>query len=91
MGAALKSRSRTPLWVLTVYLCLYCGALPWLNQAAGLAAGAAAAVCFLCYKSMALRQFGGFTGDLAGWFLQVCELVMLAAIVVTERVCAIWF
>ena len=90
MGAALKARSKSPQWVLVVYLCLYAGALPWLNQAAGLAAGAAAAVCFLYYKSMALRQFGGFTGDLAGWFLQVTELVMLAAVVVTERVCAIW-
>ena len=91
MGAALKARSKSPQWVLVVYLCLYAGTLPWLNQAAGLAAGLAAAVCFLCYKSMALRQFGGFTGDLAGWFLQVTELVMLAAVVVTERVCAIWF
>ena len=91
MGAALKARNRTPQWVLFLYLFLYFSAIPWLNQAAGLAAGAAAAVFFQYYKSMALRQFGGFTGDLAGWFLQVTELVMLAAIVVTERVCAIWF
>ena len=91
MGAALKARNRTPQWVLFLYLFLYFSAIPWLNQTAGLAAGAAAAVFFQYYKSMALRQFGGFTGDLAGWFLQVTELVMLAAIVVTERVCAIWF
>lgn len=91
MGAALKARSKSPQWVLAIYLCLYFAAVTWLNQAAGLAAAACAAVFFLYYKSMALRQFGGFTGDLAGWFLQVCELVMLAAVVLTEKVCALWF
>ena len=45
---------------------------------------------WLVYKRMAVRQFGGFTGDLAGWFLQVCELVMLAAVVAAERMCALW-
>ena len=57
----------------------------------GLAALTAAAVFYCVYRSVALSQFGGFTGDLAGWFLQVCELVILAAVVLTERVCAIWF
>ncbi len=91
MGSALKAGSRLPRWVLPAWLCLYCAALPWLNRAAGLAAMVCAVGFWLVYKRMALRQFGGFTGDLAGWFLQVTELVMLAAIVVTERVCAIWF
>lgn len=45
---------------------------------------------YFFYKRLALRQFGGFTGDLAGWFLQVCELVILAAVVVTERLVALW-
>ena len=27
------------------------------------------------------KQFGGVTGDLAGWFLQVTELVLTAVIV----------
>ena len=38
-----------------------------------------------------MKQFGGFTGDLAGWFLQICELAMLAAAALAERVAAIWF
>lgn len=32
------------------------------------------------YKRVAVRQFGGITGDLAGWFLQKTELYMLAAL-----------
>lgn len=42
----------------------------------------AAALCLLYYRHMAYRQFGGVTGDLAGWFLQVTELVLTAVIVI---------
>lgn len=48
-------------------------------------AGALCAVSSLCalaaYRRMALRAFGGVTGDLAGWFLQWTELAMLAVLV----------
>lgn len=39
------------------------------------------ALCFFAYQRMACRQFGGVTGDLAGWFLQVTELALIAVIV----------
>lgn len=52
----------------------------------GAAALLTAAVVFLFYKRMCSRQFGGVTGDLAGYFLQVCELAMLTAIVLTGRI-----
>ncbi|MBQ9197817.1 MAG: adenosylcobinamide-GDP ribazoletransferase [Clostridia bacterium] len=41
----------------------------------------AAACVALYYRRMAVKRFGGVTGDLAGWFLQMCELSCLAAIV----------
>ena len=92
MGAALKARSRFPWWTAAGYLVLCALAvLLWGDPAAGLAALTSAAAFCQIYRSVALSQFGGFTGDLAGWFLQVCELVILAAVVLTERVCAIWF
>lgn len=37
---------------------------------------------FFRYRQMAQREFGGITGDLAGWFLQVFELTELAALTV---------
>lgn len=45
-----------------------------------------AAVVFFLYKRMCRCKFGGVTGDLAGYFLQVCELVMLTGIVLTGRI-----
>lgn len=46
----------------------------------GLMAVCTAAVVFLLFCRMALREFGGITGDLAGYFLQRCELFFLLAV-----------
>ena len=42
----------------------------------------ASALCYFCYQHMAYKQFGGVTGDLAGWFLQITELVLAAVVVI---------
>lgn len=44
------------------------------------AALAAAACVFGYYRYMSYTHFGGITGDLAGFFLQVCELGMALAV-----------
>ena len=41
---------------------------------------------FLFYHRMAMRQFGGLSGDLAGWFLIQAEKWMLIALVAWEYV-----
>ena len=48
--------------------------------ASGWLATVAALLVFAYYRAMARRQFGGLSGDLAGWFLQTAELWMLAAL-----------
>ncbi len=40
---------------------------------------------FLLYRRTSYQQFGGITGDLAGWFLQLAELGMLFAVVFAGR------
>ena len=37
--------------------------------------------CAAFYKKMAYAQFGGVTGDLAGWLLQITELTLTAVLV----------
>jgi adenosylcobinamide-GDP ribazoletransferase len=44
----------------------------------------AAGLVFGYYRRLCVRDFGGLSGDLAGWFLQTAELWMLAAMVLTE-------
>ena len=62
-------------------LCALAAAMP---AAAGGMTGAAMALAavlvFLRYRAVAQKQFGGISGDLAGWFLQKAELWMLAAL-----------
>ena len=47
---------------------------------------AAALGCALYVLVMSQRQFGGMSGDLAGFMLQLCELTMLAALVLVGKV-----
>ena len=63
--------------VLLVLVGLLCVALVLLG---GGALVLAALLVFWRYRVVSDRQFGGITGDLAGWFLQKAELWMLAAL-----------
>lgn len=54
-----------------------------LSPLSGGAALLAALFCFWYYHHMALTQFGGITGDLAGFFLQLCELGVALAVALT--------
>ena len=56
------------------------------GAAAGAAGAAAAFIAVIYYRYMAYKEFGGISGDLAGWFLQVCELAAAAAAVFTYRI-----
>ena len=92
MGSSLKKSSRFPWQLLAAYLAAWAGAVwLWGELVPALAALAAAVGVYVLYKAVAMKQFGGFTGYLAGWFLQICELAMLAAAALAERVAAIWF
>lgn len=43
----------------------------------GAAVTAAACAVFFYYHRLCMKEFGGVTGDLAGYFLQICELACL--------------
>lgn len=61
-----------------------CSALmAYMSLSGCIAALTAAVVSFLYYKAMCRRQFGGTTGDTAGYFVLICEgavMVSLAAV-----------
>ena len=72
--AADRTRVRRVLAVLCAVLAAAVAAL------GGWALVLVACAVFLRYHHLAVQQFGGTTGDLAGWFLQKCEIWMLAAV-----------
>ena len=57
-------------------------AMIFFNTVAGAAGVVFAAVSFFLYRNMAIRKFGGVTGDTTGYFIQVCELAILAGVFV---------
>ena len=81
-AAADRRRLRALLAVLSALL----AALLCLRGGLGAAMAAAALAVFLFYRRMARRDFGGVSGDLAGWFLQTAELWMLGALVLGQYV-----
>lgn len=57
------------MFLAAAYMCL-------MDIKAGGAVILGAALTFAAYYRISMKQFGGITGDLAGFFLQICELVM---------------
>ena len=74
------NRVALSLWLLAAGLVL--GHLRgWEGVAVLLAAG----LTLLYYRRVSEKEFGGITGDLAGWFVQLCELTALAAVVILQK------
>lgn len=66
--------------ILGIYVLLEAAILVWCGwQIAGIIC-AASVILFAIHHQMCMKMFGGITGDLAGFFLQVYELVMAAVI-----------
>lgn len=68
--------------VMLVYLAV-AGVFLWMVHPVCLTLLPAAALVWLCYYRMSRKYFGGITGDLAGWFVSVCEaagMLWLAAV-----------
>lgn len=71
--------------ILSLAALLTMGLMVWLGGAVGIAAAAAALAVFAVYRFWLIGQFGGLSGDLAGWFVQVCELCALGAVILAVR------
>ncbi len=83
MFAKRASKGRAVLF-LALLLVLEGVLLLWLGGWRGGLAAAAAAAVFGWYYHMSRKHFGGITGDLAGYFVQLSELVILLAMAVTD-------
>ena len=66
---------------LIVYLAVFI-----LSPVSGVAVLIVSVVVFLYYRRTAYKEFGGTTGDIAGWFLQLEELLLPFAVIIAERV-----
>lgn len=80
---AVQAQRKTVLFTALLWVtAAFAGAAAVHIGAAGILFGAAV-LLFGYYRLMSYRQFGGITGDLAGWFLQLCELGVLGSAVLS--------
>jgi len=83
-GAAQK---RAVAVVMVLYLAAAGGGIWYLGGAASAAVTLIISLLiYWYYYTMAKLEFGGITGDLAGYFLQICELALVAGLAVVSHV-----
>lgn len=80
-----RAAKRIVQWTMALWVIGAVGLMIFWNPAMAAGAGIGAGIVFWHYDRIVRKQFGGVTGDLAGYFLQMCELAMLAGIVVGGR------
>lgn len=69
------------IWVESIVLLVCTGALITMDEIVGIVLMIVAVLVFVYYKRLAAKEFGGVTGDVAGYFLQLCEGIMLVVLV----------
>lgn len=86
MAASVADASkRNVKWMLAAEAVLCVAAALYLNPVYGALILLTGVLCFVNYRHMAYQYFGGITGDLAGYFLQTCELMMLLVLVLAAK------
>ncbi len=74
------------LTVLVVVAVITAFSMAYFSIFSGISAVIGAVLCFAFYRASAYKNFGGITGDLAGWFLQICELVIAVTALLGEKI-----
>lgn len=80
-----KSQNITVRNVLCIYLVLLLLLLLWIHPIYGCCAFVTAILVFIYYRYMALKYFGGTTGDLSGCFLCLCEVSIALVLAVVSN------
>lgn len=77
---------REQLWMVMLgVLCFCSGGMLALGKLVGVVCLVGIAAVWLGFRRMALHSFGGITGDLLGFFIQMTELVLLAVVALGGR------
>ena len=83
--------ARANVAALAVWVALSLGGAAVLSPLTAALFAAFGAAVFFGVRHTAYRQFGGMSGDLAGYAISLCSFVLTAAVVIAERISAVWF
>lgn len=82
---ASKKRVKITMYV---YIILCLGGMVVQDLMIGLFCFISAIIVFFYYRHKAIKEFGGITGDLAGYFLQICELTIAFVGIFVDKIIA---
>lgn len=80
------SHRRATLSMLLFFIIASAAGMAAADLIAGLAALICAALTVIYCRRSAYKSFGGFSGDVCGWFMQLCEISILAAAVISAYI-----
>lgn len=63
-----------------LFILITCVSMISINMICGIGEIIGVAITFLYYRIFSYKVFGGITGDLAGYFLQLCELIGMGCV-----------
>lgn len=86
-GTAHKKVVNVILTIITLYV--FSGMI-YLNYMLGIAAILCSVGVFLYYWYFSKKEFGGVTGDLAGYFLQLCEIYICYGVIIMQGAVKLW-
>lgn len=84
------AHKRITLSVLIVIAIISAFSMAYISFFSGVISVLGAALCFVFYRHFAYKNFGGITGDTAGWFLQVSELLIAILALIGERISGVF-
>ena len=82
----LSADKKPAVAILLVLLLLCAAALIWVKPVTGAVMVLGGLLTALWMKRLSAKQFGGMSGDLSGYFLQLAELIMLLCCVIVSKV-----
>ena len=94
-GGSLQSfvrpaHKKATLAVLISYALIVCASMMFFSFFSGITALLGTLFCFIYYRQFAYKNFGGITGDTAGWFLQITELAIPGLALVGEKIAEVF-
>jgi adenosylcobinamide-GDP ribazoletransferase len=72
--------------IMVLYILIASGTMIYLHPVFGVVCAGTAFCVFFYYRVMSTKNFGGITGDLAGYFLQICELTMVLSLIICKLI-----
>ena len=80
--SAMPAHKKTFIISMSAATLLSSAAMIIISPIAGATGVVFAVVSFFFYRNMTIKKFGGATGDTTGYFIQICELAILAGVFV---------